>query len=34
MSGRPDPLYVRARSALLDAADALAGAGSRGGPRQ
>ena len=23
MSGRPDPLYVRARSALLDAADAL-----------
>ena len=24
MSGGPDPLYVRARTALLDAADALA----------
>ena len=24
MSGGPDPLYVRARSALLDAVDALA----------
>ena len=24
MSGVPDPLYIRARTALLDAADALA----------
>ena len=32
MSGRPDPLYVRARSALLDAADALTAAASREDP--